>query len=253
MSNPEAAKAPLIEHFTEFRRRLWISCVSLVIAFALAYIVKEEVYAFLVEPLAASFENNSSRRLIYTKLTEAFFTYVKLSFYAGLFLAFPVIATQLYLFVAPGLYKKEKHVLLPYLILSPLLFIAGAALAYYGVFPLAWQFFVSFETGAAPAGLPIQLEAKVNEYLSLVIQIIFAFGLTFQLPIFLTMLIRVGLLETDTLKSGRKYAVIIIAVMAALLTPQDIISMIILFIPLYLFYEMAILIGGAVQPKLDNA
>ncbi len=243
---------PLTEHFKELKTRLIVAIVAWLIAFIACYSVIDTIYAFLVEPLAEQFADQEGRRLIYTGLTEAFFTYIKLAAYTALFIAFPIIATQAYLFMAPGLYKKEKWALIPYLIVAPLLFFAGAGLAYFGVLPMAWQFFISFETPATSAsaiGLPINLEAKVSEYLSLVIQIVFAFGLAFQLPLALTLLVRTGIMRRETLQKGRKYAVILIITAAALLTPPDIISQIALFIPLYLLYEMAIMITGFQKPK----
>jgi sec-independent protein translocase protein TatC len=233
----DLSSQPLIEHLTELKRRVIIAGAAWLIALIVCYLAIEEIYAFLVEPLAHAFDG-ADRRLIYTSLTETFFTYIKLACYSGLFLAFPVVAHQFYLFLAPGLYKNEKHVLAPYLILSPLLFLAGAALAYYFVMPLAWAFFIGFEGLAGE--MKIQLEAKVSEYLSIVIQLIFAFGLAFQLPIALTLMARVGLVRATTLGKGRKYAVVGIITAAALLTPPDVISQIALFIPLYLLYELSI-------------
>ena len=176
-------KRPLLEHLIELRRRLIYSVVALLLAFIGCYFVAEQIYAFLVQPLADVLEGQEGRRLIYTGLTEAFFTYLKVAFFAALCISFPIIAAQLWIFVAPGLYRNEKLAFLPFLILTPLLFFAGAALVYYFIFPLAWKFFLSFETVGGATALPIQLEAKVNEYLSLVMKLIFAFGLSFQLPL----------------------------------------------------------------------
>jgi len=248
-SDTSADGTPLIAHLVELRRRVMVAVAAWLLAFIGCYLLIEPIYGFLVEPLAQSFAGAEQRRLIYTSLTETFFTYIKLALYAGLIVAFSVVATQAYLFLAPGLYKNEKGVLLPYLIAGPLLFFAGAAMAYYGVMPVAWEFFISFEAPRGGAGLPIELEAKVSEYLSLVIQIIFAFGLSFQLPIILTLMVRTGMLKTQTLRTGRKYAVVILLIAAATLTPPDIISQIGLFLPLYLLYEMSILACGAIEKK----
>lgn len=237
---------PLIEHLIELKRRVIIAGAAWMVAVLGCYLVIEPIYAFLVEPLAAAFDGEQ-RRLIYTSLTETFFTYMKLACYSGLFVAFPVIAVQFYLFLAPGLYKRERGVLAPYLIISPLLFVAGAALAYYGVMPMAWKFFVGFE--GASGALPIQLEAKVSEYLSIVIQIIFAFGLAFQMPIALTLLTRMGTLKAETLANGRKYAVVILLTVAAVLTPPDVLSQIALFIPLYMLYELSIISCRMIEKK----
>ncbi|MBA4274277.1 MAG: twin-arginine translocase subunit TatC [Alphaproteobacteria bacterium] len=237
----ELSRAPLLAHLLELRTRLIRVVLVWVIASMLGYLIVEPAYQFLVEPLASAFPDPSSRRLIYTSLAETFITYVKLSCFIGLMVAFPYIASQVYLFLAPGLYKREKRVLLPYLVGGPLLFFAGAALAYFFVMPMAWEFFASFESKPQAGGMAIALEAKVSEYLSLVLHIILAFGLAFQLPILLTLLVRVGMVKTTTLTRGRRYAVVILLTASAFLTPPDVLSQILLFIPLYLLYELAII------------
>ncbi len=251
----EKSRAPLMYHLEEFRARLWKACCALILGFCISYYFSDYIYAFLVQPLANSYTDPSSRRLIYTGLAEAFITYVHLSLFAGFFLAFPVIAYQFYMFLAPGMYKTERSVIKPYLIISPVLFFLGAALAYYYIFPLAWKFFLSFESHN-PKGLPIQLEARVSEYLSLVMQVIIAFGLTFQLPVVLTLLARVGLVTAAKLARGRKYALLVIVIVAAFLTPPDMLSQIGLSIPLYLLYELSIIACRYIEKRkkeLDNA
>ncbi len=238
----ELERQPLIEHLVELRRRLVICIVAFVAATCLCYGFSESIYAFLVQPLADAFTNSEHRRLIYTGLTEAFVSYIRLSMFAGFFLAFPVIAAQLYHFLAPGLYKKERRTLIPYLVAAPVLFCTGAAFVYYAIFPAAWQFFLGFETPAGQGGLPIQLEAKVADYLSLVMHLIIAFGLSFQLPVVLVLLVRSGWLPVERLKSGRRYAIVIIVAVAAVITPPDVFSQIALSVPLYLLYEISILL-----------
>ncbi len=240
--------APLLAHLIELRTRLMRVVLAWLLATAACYLVAEDIYQFLLQPLADIFADQP-RRLIATSLTETFVTYLKLALYGGFFLAFPYIAAELYLFIAPGLYKRERAVLLPYLAAAPLLFFGGAALAYYVVMPKAWAFFVSFESPNMAEGMPLVVEAKVSEYLSLVMQIILAFGLSFQLPIVLTLLVRVGLLTTERLARNRRYMVVILAVVAAFLTPPDIFSQILLLIPLYGLYELSILACRVIERK----
>lgn len=240
--NAELPKQPLLEHLIELRRRLMICIIAFLIATAFCYGFARDVYAFLVQPLAEAFPNPEHRRMIYTSLIEAFVTYLKLAVFAGFFLSFPIIAAQLYLFLAPGLYKKERKAFIPYLVAAPALFLTGAAFVYYLIFPAAWRFFLGFETGSDAGGLPIQLEARVGEYLSLVMHLIMAFGLSFQLPVVLVLLVRSGMMKLETLKRGRRYAVVIIVAVAAFITPPDVFSQIALSVPLYLLYEISILL-----------
>ena len=246
-----------MDHIIELRNRLMYSVIAIFFVFCGAYAVSEQIYSFLVEPLAQIMnETGQNRRLIYTALHEAFFTYIKVSFWAAVFVSFPFVALQFWKFVAPGLYKNEKMALAPYLILSPILFFAGGALVYYFIFPLAWKFFLSFESAGLSGGLPIQLEAKVNEYLSLVMRLIFAFGISFQLPIVLSLLARIGVVDSQFLKDRRKYVVVIIFAAAALLTPPDPITQIGLAIPLLILYELSIIsvkITERNKQKEDNA
>lgn len=233
-------KMPLLAHVIELRNRLVISVLAFLVAFGVCYYFSADIFAFLVRPLAAALPDAANRRLIYTGLTEAFVTYLKVGMYAGLFVSFPIVASQIWIFIAPGLYKNERRAFLPYLIATPILFFLGGALVYYFVMPLAWHFLVGFESPGAAGTLPIELEAKVNEYLSLVMALIFAFGLCFQLPILLTLMARVGLVTSAMLASKRRYAIVIFFIIAAILTPPDAISQVALAIPLIFLYEASV-------------
>lgn len=244
---------PLIEHLMELKRRLIICLLTFLGATILCYMVAGDIYEFLVRPLAEAFPNPEHRRLIYTSLTEAFVAYLKLAVFAGFFISFPVIAAQLYRFLAPGLYQRERRAFIPYLVAAPVLFLAGAAFAYYFIFPAAWKFFLSFESTGTIGGLPIQLETKVSDYLGIVMHLIIAFGLSFQLPVVLVLLVRAGVLSVETLRRGRRYAIVLIVTVAAFITPPDIFSQIALSVPLYLLYEISILLCRNVGKDLGHA
>ena len=230
-----------ISHLAELRKRLIHSFLFLLIFFVACYFFAEHLYGFLVEPFAKAVKDDgSSRRLIFTALQETFLTYLKVSFFTAFFVTCPFMLMQIWKFIAPGLYKHEKNAILPYLILTPILFFLGGMLVYYLIMPLAIKFFLSFESSGLSTNLPIQLEAKVNEYLSLVMKLIFAFGISFQLPVVLSLLARVGVVDSNFLKKRRKYVVVIIFATAALLTPPDPITQIGLAIPLLILYELSI-------------
>jgi len=239
--NNEDNENGFISHLAELRKRLIHSFIFLFIFFVACYFFAENLYAFLVEPYAKVVKNDGTeRRLIFTALQETFLTYLKVSFFTAFFVTFPFILMQIWKFIAPGLYKHEKIAILPYLILTPILFFLGGMLVYYLIMPLAIKFFLSFESTGASTSLPIQLEAKVNEYLSLVMKLIFAFGVSFQLPVVLSLLARIGIVDSKFLKKRRKYVVVLIFAAAALLTPPDPITQIGLAIPLLILYELSI-------------
>ena len=254
MKDESEKKSSFVEHLTELRSRLIRSVVYLFLFFVVCYFFAENIYSFLVEPYAQAVkEDGLNRRMIFTALHETFITYLKVAFFAAMFISSPIILSQIWKFIAPGLYKNEKKALLPYLIATPTLFLLGGMLVYYLIMPLAIKFFLSFETSAHLNNLPIQLEAKVNEYLSLIMRLIFAFGISFQLPVLLSLLARVGFVDSKYLKERRKYVIVIIFAVAALLTPPDPITQIGLGIPLLILYELSILSVKLIEKKKNNA
>ncbi len=244
-----------ISHLVELRKRLIHSFIFLFVFFIVCYFFAEYLYGFLVEPYSEAVKNDGiERRLIFTALQETFLTYIKVSFFAAFFVTCPFILMQIWKFIAPGLYKHEKSAILPYLVLTPILFFLGGMLVYYLIMPLAIKFFLSFESTGLNTNLPIQLEAKVNEYLSLIMKLIFAFGLSFQLPVVLSLLARVGVIDSQFLKERRKYVIIIIFTAAAILTPPDPVTQIGLAIPLLILYELSIFSVNIIEKKAkDNA
>jgi len=250
----EASRAPLIAHLVELRDRLKWAVLFFFMAFCLCYYFATDIYYFLVNPLYDIYleKGIENPRMIYTALTEAFFTFLKVAFYGALFISFPIIALQIYKFAAPGLYKDEKKAFLPFLIATPVLFALGASLVYYFIFPLAWRFFLGFQTATMDSGMAIELEAKVNEYLSLVLKLMFAFGLAFQIPVAITLLSRAGIVHSDDLKKRRKYAIVIAFLVAAILTPPDLISQIGLGIPIIILFEISIILTKLFENKKKN-
>ena len=242
---------PLLEHLVELRRRLVWSAAAFMVAFVGCYYFSGDIFYFLARPLAKLLieQGSGDPHLIYTQLYEAFFTYLKVAMFGAVFISFPIVASQIWMFVAPGLYRSEKRAIVPFLIATPVLFIAGAALAYYFVFPFAWRFFLSFQTPTGADGLQITLEAKVSEYLSLVMKLIFAFGVAFQLPVLLTLLAKVGIVSSASLKKFRRYAYVGMFVIAAVLAPPDVLTQTGLAVPLVLLYEVSILCARFVERK----
>jgi sec-independent protein translocase protein TatC len=236
----EASKAPLLDHLVELRQRLVRSIIAIAIAFVVCFYFADDIFNLLIIPYERAAGAEREIRLIYTAPQEYFFTQMKLALFGALFLAFPIIANQIYKFVAPGLYKHERHAFLPYLVATPILFAMGAALVYFIVMPLALGFFLSLEQGPEEGRAVIELLPKVNEYLGLIMTLLFAFGLVFQLPVVLTLLARAGIVDAEGLKKKRKYAVVMAFVAAAVLTPPDPISQLGLAVPTLLLYELSI-------------
>ena len=254
MNDEKIKQSSFVEHLTELRSRLVKTIIYLFIFFIICYFFAENIYSFLLAPYAEAVKDDEiNRRMIFTALHETFVTYLKVAFFAAMFITSPIILTQIWKFVAPGLYKNEKKALLPYLIATPTLFLLGGMLVYYLVMPLAIKFFLSFETSIQFNSLPIQLEAKVNEYLSLIMRLIFAFGISFQLPVLLSLLARVGFIDSVYLQKRRKYVIVIIFAVAAVLTPPDPITQIGLGIPLLILYELSILSVKIIEKKKKDA
>ena len=246
-------EAPLIEHLIELRMRLVKSLIGIAIAFVVCFYFAQDIFNLLLYPYEQAVGENTDIQLIYTAPQEFFFTQLKLALFGALFIAFPVIAGQLYMFVAPGLYKNEQKAFLPFLIATPFLFVLGAALVYFGVMPLAMEFFLGLEQQGIEGQASIKLTARVSEYLGLIMTLIFAFGLCFQLPVILTLMARAGLATSDGLKSKRKYAVVGTFGLAAVLTPPDPISQIGLALPTLILYEISIISVKMVEKKRKEA
>lgn len=236
----DASRAPLIEHLVELRRRLMWAVAAIFVTFLVCFYFAKDIYNILLHPYRQAVGFETRIDMIYTAPQEFFFTELKLSLFGALFLSFPIIASQIYMFVAPGLYKNERMAFLPFLLATPVLFIMGGALVYFLVMPLAMEFFLSMQQ-TGQSDVQIQLTARVSEYLGLIMTLLFAFGLCFQLPVLLTLLARVGLATSDGLKSKRKYAIVGVFAVAAFLTPPDPISQLGLALPTLLLYELSIL------------
>jgi len=234
------------EHFAELKKRFLVIIAFFTTAFIICYYFSDDIYIFILKPLANA-TNHHERKIIYTGMTEAFFTYLKLSFWAAFLIIIPVISYQLYGFISPGLLQNEKKFILPALIIAPLLFYLGGLFVFYFVMPNAWQFFLSFENQNSL--LPIVLEARISEYLSVVMQLVTAFGLAFELPIVMLILSILNLVSAQQLKNKRRLAVVIIFISAAILTPPDVLSQIALAIPLILLYEISITICNLVENR----
>jgi len=236
MKDIDDSKAPLIEHLVELRTRLLWSVVATLAAFLLCFAFAQQIFALLVQPLADAGQN----RVIFTQVFEAFFTQVRVAFFGALMLAFPVIASQMWQFVAPGLYRQEKTALLPFLIATPFLFALGASFAYFVAIPTALNFLLGFQGDLGTTGVTQEALPSVGNYLSFIMQFLFAFGLAFLLPVLLMLLNRAGIVSRDQLKGFRRYFIVAAFVVAAIFTPPDVVSQLLLAIPLILLYEISI-------------
>lgn len=250
------SSAPLIEHLAELRNRLMISLGAFVVAMVICFTIWNPIFHFLTQPICISLAERSQEcHLVLIKLQEGFFVAMRISIFGGFVLSFPVIATQLWRFVAPGLYKSEKGAFLPFLIASPVMFFLGAAFAFYVIMPMAYSFFLGFqEMNTDPASAKdagILFQGSMEEYLSLTIKFIIAFGLSFQLPVLLTLMGKAGLVSAAGLGAVRKYAIVAILVLAAIATPPDVPSQVILFTVIYGLYEISILLVRRVEKKRE--
>lgn len=240
MNDIDETRAPLLDHLVELRRRLLWCASALAVAFAFAYWQADAIFAFLVHPLAQASGPGGSNRLIYTKLYEAFFVQIRVAFSAAFFMAFPIIANQFWAFVAPGLYRNEKKAFFPFLLATPVLFTLGGALAYFFAMPTAFKFLLGFQKEAG--GIELDALPAIGDYLSFVMTFIWGFGLSFLLPVLLLLLERAGIVRRADLAAGRRYAIVAAFVVAAVLTPPDVVSQLMLAIPLVILYELALLV-----------
>ena len=262
--NPEdeGAQMSLIGHLTELRNRLGVAVLAFIILFLIAVApmpgggfnnsIASHVFIFLQAPLAEILEEKGGGRMIFTALHEGFFTQIKVGFFTALCISFPILSIQIWKFIAPALYRNERNAFLPFLIATPVLFALGAAMVYYVVTPMAWNFFIGFEMAGTEGALAIEIEPRISEYLSLIMRLIFAFGLAFELPVVLLLMVRAGLVSPEGLAEKRKFAIVIAFVAAAILAPPEVVSQLLLALPIIALYEVSIIGARILVPKEAN-
>ena len=261
-SEGEGGQMTIIDHLTELRNRLGVVFIAFLLLFVICITplpgggvnnsVAAHVFNFLQAPLAEVLEERGGGRMIFTALHEGFVTHLKVGFFTALCISFPIISIQLWKFIAPALYRNEKNAFLPFLIATPVLFMLGAAMVYYVVTPLAWDFFIGFESIGTDSALAIEIEPRISEYLSLIMRLIFAFGLAFELPVVLLLMVRAGIISPKGLASKRKFAIVIAFVVAAILTPPDVISQLLLALPIIALYEVSIIGARLIDRRVSE-